>query len=1288
MLNQSKKSIPDGGHGTTTLCLQTDATGIILSASTGLLSFTGKLQNELVGNSLQKIICSGDKGTIESILNATVEAGTIIPLTLKGKTGMHTLDFTIQYDNDHAREGTIILWTAVMPGQLTSAALERYQTFVQQSSEIIWRCELQTPINIKDNEGSQLQQLFRGYLAECNDQMAFFYGYKKAADVVGRKVADFFDPQEPATRQVVLDFIQQGYKLYRRVSMHIDHEGNKRYFINNLVGVVEDGYLLRVWTTQNEITQLRQARQYMVESEERFRHFADTAPVMIWVSDENDNTIYVNKCWAEFTGTHTDAVAANGWKELIYPADMPVAYETYKRYFTYREPVVLEYRMKHKDGGYRWVIDHGVPRFLEDGTFMGYIGTVMDIHDRKLAEEKIRFQVQVMQDVSEGIISTDLDFTVISFNRAAENIYGIRGDEIVGKYFIDFIDLTYIGRSWEDVLNILHEQSNWQGQAWYNRKDGNRIYLQCSLSFVKNERGKRIGFAGIFRDITEARKAEEALRISEERYRSVVHALGEGIVIHDINGEIIGCNRSAETILGLSGKLLIGQMASGSESKCIYEDGAPFPTEQHPSLITLKTGKSLQNVMMGLQRADGTLTWISMNTEPVYYTQQRVHPDAVVASFVDITQKKAAQIELQRSQQQLKEYSERITNILAGITDGFIAVDKNLQIFLWNHAVERITGLKAKNVIGCSIEKIFPNFAGTNEYQQYIHAINNGITANFEHYIPAFKCWLETSVYSFSQGGFIYFRDISERKKQEQLLELEKEVLKINAQPAASLKNTVDYFLEGLEKVFSGMLCSVLVLEDDRKTMRHLSAPSLPIEYAGAINGIQIGPAVGSCGTAMWRKAPVLVTDIATDPLWAGYQQLAEKYNLRSCWSFPILDAQQHVLATIAIYHQYAKAPTEKELNMFDRVSNLLRVIIENKNAETKIRMSNERYLLVTKATNDAIWDWDVHSNSLYWGEGIYTLFGYKPGYVDNSLRFWEANIHEQDRDKVINGLNEFINDNHTHVWEAEYLFKKANGDYALVYDRGFLIFDHTARITRMVGSMQDITDKKEMERKLLKQELDKQKLVAQAVVNAQEKERAEISRELHDNVNQILSTAKLYLELAQTDDEGRVDLIARSADNISDAINEIRSISRSLVPPSVGDLGLIDSVQDLVENIKATKKLHVEFYFEGSVDSLLDEKRKLMLFRIIQEQVNNVLKHSMARNLVIELIAEADGRSVDLTISDDGKGFEPEKVRSNKGVGLSNISSRAQLFNGSVHIVTAVGEGCKLKINVPISNT
>ncbi len=539
-----------------------------------------------------------------------------------------------------------------------------------------------------------------------------------------------------------------------------------------------------------------------------------------------------------------------------------------------------------------------------------------------------------------------------------------------------------------------------------------------------------------------------------------------------------------------------------------------------------------------------------------------------------------------------------------------------------------------------------------------------------------------------ADGSFLGYigsvMDIHEQKSHEEFLALEKKVLEMNARPAISLKTITDYFLEGLEHFFPGMLCSVITLREDQVSIEVLSAPSLPSEYSGAISGLRIGPQAGACGTAMYRKERVITTDIDTDPLWDGYRHLTKQFGLRSCWSLPILNAHNEVIATIATYYHQPKMPSPRELDILERVGDLLRIIIENKNAEARIRMNHERYLLVTKATNDAIWDWDVASN-LYWGEGFYTLFGYKPGLSPGSYQRWEQCIHPEDRERVINGLNNYIRNNTARVWEAEYRFKKANGEYALVHDRGFLIFDQDGKINRMVGSVQDITEKREMEKKLLEQELNKQKLVAQAVVNAQEKERAEIGKELHDNVNQILTTAKLYLELAKNEESERVELISRSADSISDAINEVRTISRSLVPASVGDLGLIDSIQDLVESVRATRKLRVTFHHTGDIDSVMDEKRKLMLFRIIQEQVNNVLKHAFAASLVIELTAI--GRVIDLTITDDGKGFEPATVRAKKGTGIHNIISRAELFNGQVTITTSPGNGCRLNINVPISN-
>jgi len=904
------------------------------------------------------------------------------------------------------------------------------------------------------------------------------------------------------------------------------------------------------------------------------------------------------------------------------------------------------------------------------------------VEKQQAAEERIRFQVQVAENVSDGLIATDPDFIVISFNKAAESIYGYSASELIGKPIREIIHHHYITCTREEVLQHLYRYEKWEGEAYYDRRDGKRIYMLCSYAVIRNQQGEHIGFAGIHRDITEKRQSEEALRISEERYRSVVHALGEGIIMLDQGKKIIACNRSAEEILGITAKQMEEQVHS---PECIHEDGTPFPLHEHPSLVTLETGRSLKNVIMGIHRPDGALVWISVNTEPIYYTGSSIAPDAVVASFVDITEKKVAEAELQYSQQQLREYSERITNILDSITDGFIAVNKQFNILLWNHAVENITGIKAVNAIGANIEQVFPEFISPVEYPQYVKALESNASVSFEHFINDFKRWFETSVYPFAQGVFIYFRDITERKKQEELLKLEKEVLKINAQSAVSLKTTIDYLLEGLEKTFPGMSCSVLVLDEDNETARHLSAPGLPVEFTAALDGFRIGPSVGSCGTAMFRKEKVITQDIFTDPLWKNYRHLAEQFQLRSCWSFPILNVRNEVLATIAAYFREPRTPSKDEMNILERVSNLLRIIIENKNAEAKIRVSNERYLLVTKATNDAIWDWDIATRTLYWGEGFFTLFGYKPGYVDSSFGFWERLIHEEDRERVMSGLRKFISDNNSQIWEDEYRFRKANGQYALVYDRGFLIYDHSGKINRMVGSLQDITEKKEMQQKLLKQELDRQKLIAQAVVNAQEKERADIGKELHDNVNQILSTAKLYLELAKTEEDERLDLINRSTDNISHAINEIRSISRSLVPPSVGDLGLIDSIQDLVENIRATRKLRVEFYYQGNIDNVLDEKRKLMLFRIVQEQVNNILRHSQATVMTIELYEE--GRQVELTIHDNGQGFDLEKVKLKKGVGLSNIISRAELFNGKVIIKTSPGHGCRLNINVPISN-
>jgi PAS domain S-box-containing protein len=237
-----------------------------------------------------------------------------------------------------------------------------------------------------------------------------------------------------------------------------------------------------------------------------------------------------------------------------------------------------------------------------------------------------------------------------------------------------------------------------------------------------------------------------------------------------------------------------------------------------------------------------------------------------------------------------------------------------------------------------------------------------------------------------------------------------------------------------------------------------------------------------------------------------------------------------------------------------------------------------------------------------------------------------------------------------------------------------------------VVASFADITQAKKDKEEIQRNQqlyIEATKAVAQAVVDAQEKERAEIGYELHDNVNQILSTARVFLDLARNDEKERLNLLERSASNISNAVSEIRRISRSLVPASLSDLGLILSIEDLVDSIKIAKAIKVEFYHSGDIENSISEKGKLILFRIIQEQVTNVLKHAEASHLVIELIV--DSGAISLSITDDGKGFDIENVKTKKGVGLYNIANRTELFNGKMNMVTSPGNGCKLNINIPL---
>jgi PAS domain S-box-containing protein len=195
----------------------------------------------------------------------------------------------------------------------------------------------------------------------------------------------------------------------------------------------------------------------------------------------------------------------------------------------------------------------------------------------------------------------------------------------------------------------------------------------------------------------------------------------------------------------------------------------------------------------------------------------------------------------------------------------------------------------------------------------------------------------------------------------------------------APLKSTLDAIVHEVEGLSGAdVLGSILLLDADGGHLRHGAGSSLPARYNDAIDGIAIGPAVGSCGTAVYRKAPVFVADIASDPLWADYRDLALEHGLRACWSLPIISAQGQVLGTFAMYHRKPREPVAADLEIVDFVTRTAGIVIARARTENTLRASEARYRQIFEGAEDfAIVTLDGRGTITGWNSGAVRLVGY-----------------------------------------------------------------------------------------------------------------------------------------------------------------------------------------------------------------------------------------------------------------------------------------------------------------------
>lgn len=478
---------------------------------------------------------------------------------------------------------------------------------------------------------------------------------------------------------------------------------------------------------------------------------------------------------------------------------------------------------------------------------------------------------------------------------------------------------------------------------------------------------------------------------------------------------------------------------------------------------------------------------------------------------------------------------------------------------------------------------------------------------------------------------------------------------------------------------------------------------------------------------------------------------------------------------------------------------------IERMNNLQALQESNERYDLVSKATNDMVWDLNLQTGEVYRNpEGWKKIFktDYDPVQFGSEEK-WVKQIHPSEREDIIKKINQFKENPSFQQFELEYRFLRADGNYAYLQDRGYIIRNEQGKAVRFIGATQDITPRKEAERILkeseeqyrylfennpaaiiiwslkdftvleinestekhsgykredlkgksiltvglaeraelvyglaekalkeksfrethitriiskwgdkiyiefvshridymgmpcimalgnnvtervmLEKQLEAERVKAQkemtnAVISAQESERQEIGRELHDNINQILASARLYLGLGKTAGDSQSLYLGKSDELIQSAIDEIRTLSHSLIPPTLSEGHLKDNLLQLFENVASGIGITIYHNMTELEEQFMDDNFKLAVYRICQEQFNNITKYAKAGSINFYL-GNRNG-NLELRIKDDGIGFD--KAKKSNGVGLMNMKTRAALFNGTLEINTAPGKGCELVV-------
>lgn len=568
--------------------------------------------------------------------------------------------------------------------QAETAAQEQrtiLETILRQAADAILVCDANGQLTFVNREARRLAQLD----PESTNLNIDFRDWGTAYDPEGNRI-----PLEEYSMVKAL----QGISSNAVESRMVRQDGSYYDILMSAAPLWnEQQQIIGAVGTFMDISDRKRAEEALRESEARFRHLADTAPMLVWMSDTSKLCTYFNQTWLNFTGRTPAQELGNGWAEGVHPDDFERCLAIYTNAFDARRDFEMEYRLRRHDGKYRWIFDVGVPRFTADGEFLGYIGSCFDIDDRKQAEAE-RDQVEAALRQSEerlrmaqkaagaGLWNWDIANNQVTWSEEYYALYGLE-TTVIPSYenWIACIVEVDQDRVQQAVHKALEHATNLNVEfRTQHSQKGLRWIVAIGQTFA-DAKGQPMRMTGIALDITEQKRFEHALIKSEalakaraEELTAIMETTPAAIwIAHDPQCHHITANQTAYQLMRLPpGTPSTATAADGINALPFRQcrQGHDIPPPELPMQKAARTGQEVTDDLE-LVFDDGTVSYLYGKAKPLFSPSGKVR--GAIGGFVEITALKHSEHERERLLQRERQAREAAENA-SRIKDEFLAI--------------------------------------------------------------------------------------------------------------------------------------------------------------------------------------------------------------------------------------------------------------------------------------------------------------------------------------------------------------------------------------------------------------------------------------------------------------------------------------------------------------------------------------------------------------------------------------------------------------------------------------